>query len=447
MTTFRLFIGTTDGPTEVQRITPEDPEVRSVVCLDGRAVALPISDDYDAFVRRPTGVIEALTGHGAYRVDISHPIGCGYSWQLGILAAHMVTARGGLAGPDDAPRDAVWLTGEVDHRLNVGAVEDVSLKLMRATSALKGLIAGGLRVTVVVPEACAEEASAALAQAFPGAQARPRLIAARHFDDVLPALGLKRPRRLFKRAGSGLAGVRRGRRAAVFSGALAVVATVLVAAWPLAGPPDRGRDDAAGSGPGTLAAGPEGAPPRIALIETRAPAGEGCAAVDFQRARPAIARHLFPSAKGGGDTGEVRPVKTLGLCDLHHRIVNPGLGALAVTAVATRYDESGGRFRTRTLASGRRLAPGGTLDLDARPPREVSVPLVQRLVVLALPEGWPRAAERLERAARSLTGAASPESWARAVAELGADALFLSTAGQIFVPEWAMTEKTGQALP
>jgi hypothetical protein len=334
----------------------------------------------------------------------------------------------------------VWLTGEVDHRLNVGAVEDVSLKLMRATSALKGLIADGLRVTVVAPEACAEEAEAALAQAFPGVQMRPRLIAARHFDDVVPALGLKRPRRLFKRAGLGFAGARRGRRAAVFSGALAVVATVLVAAWPLGSAPDQGRD-AAGSGPGTLAAGPEGAPPRIALIETRAPVGEGCAAVDLQRARPAIARHLFPPGKGGGDIGEVLPVKTLGLCDLHHRIVNPGLGALAVTAIATRYEKSGGRFRTRTLAAGRRLAPGGTLDLDARPPREVSVPLIQRLVVLALPEGWPRAADRLERAARSLTGAVSPESWARAIAALGADAVFMSTAGQIFVPEWAMTQK------
>ncbi len=59
MNAIRLFILTTDGPVEVQRITAEDPSVKSVICLDGRAVSLPISPDYEAFVRTPTGVVEA----------------------------------------------------------------------------------------------------------------------------------------------------------------------------------------------------------------------------------------------------------------------------------------------------------------------------------------------------------------------------------------------------
>ena len=167
MKMFRLYIGTTDGPTEIQRVTPEDPEVRSVVCLDGKAIALPISDDYDAFVRRPTGIVETLTGHPAYRVDITHPIGGGYSWQLGIAVAHILSGRGCLAGPEDRAEDALWLTGEVDHNLNIGAVNDVGLKLTRATSMLKGLLAEGVCVTVAVPDACADEARGALAVASP----------------------------------------------------------------------------------------------------------------------------------------------------------------------------------------------------------------------------------------------------------------------------------------
>ncbi len=70
-----VFIATTEGPTRLQRLTAEAPDVRSVICLGGRAMVLPISPDYDTFVRRPTGVIEACYGHNAYRMDISDPIG------------------------------------------------------------------------------------------------------------------------------------------------------------------------------------------------------------------------------------------------------------------------------------------------------------------------------------------------------------------------------------
>ncbi len=83
-----VHIATTDGPAEIERLTAEDPEVRSVVCLGGKAVALPISADYDAFVRKPTGVIEAYFGHGAWRIDLARPISGGMSWQLGAFIAH-----------------------------------------------------------------------------------------------------------------------------------------------------------------------------------------------------------------------------------------------------------------------------------------------------------------------------------------------------------------------
>ncbi len=88
MTLVRVHVGTTEGPAEIQRITDEPPGIRSVVCLDGKAVALPISADYDSFVRRPTGVVERLFGHSAFRMDVGARITDGLSWQLGALVAH-----------------------------------------------------------------------------------------------------------------------------------------------------------------------------------------------------------------------------------------------------------------------------------------------------------------------------------------------------------------------
>ena len=462
MKMFRLYIGTTDGPTEIQRVTPEDPEVRSVVCLDGKAIALPISDDYDAFVRRPTGIVETLTGHPAYRVDITHPIGGGYSWQLGIAVAHILSGRGCLAGPEDRAEDALWLTGEVDHNLNIGAVNDVGLKLTRATSMLKGLLAEGVCVTVAVPDACADEARGALAVAFPDAEKAPRLVAANHLDEVLSAIGTPRRTRKFQVRSFAL---KAGRGSL---GGLALAATVFAAilvtaaAWPLGGATETPPAQATPTVGGSAEAEPPtatftGAPPRITLIEIRAPAGRNCAAVNFNRARPVIARHPVaespkapapkaPSPKEDGARHE-RKINPTGLCDLRHRIVNPGLGTLAIAAIAARHDGLGNQFRTRPLKPGRSLDPGATLDLDARPPRNIAQPLVQRLVVLALPKARPQARIRLSRAIASLGAATSKDSWARAITAIGHQQFFIARSREIFRPGWVDTRKTGQTLP
>ena len=97
MTLVRVHVGTTEGPAEIQRITDEPPGIRSVVCLDGKAVALPISADYDSFVRRPTGVVERLFGHSAFRMDVGARITDGLSWQLGALVAHSLHPANRLA--------------------------------------------------------------------------------------------------------------------------------------------------------------------------------------------------------------------------------------------------------------------------------------------------------------------------------------------------------------
>lgn len=128
----RVVIATTGGPSTVRRITPEDPDLRSVVCLAGTATALPISSDYDAFVRRPTGVVERDTGHRVYRVDVDHPIDEGRSWQLGLYVAHRLKRAGRLA-EDEQPADGiVWATGTLDADLKVGPVDRVAEKARRS---------------------------------------------------------------------------------------------------------------------------------------------------------------------------------------------------------------------------------------------------------------------------------------------------------------------------
>ena len=152
MTAVRVFVATTEGPSEVQRIAEEDPEVRSVVCLNGTSEALPISAAYDSFVRKPTGVIERLFGHPVFRMDVAERIGDGRSWQLAFAVAHALHAAGRLAGRGTAAQTAVWLTGTIDNDLNVGPVDHIPEKLKRSAALFNELRALGIPVTVVLPQ-------------------------------------------------------------------------------------------------------------------------------------------------------------------------------------------------------------------------------------------------------------------------------------------------------
>lgn len=130
------------------RVTPEDPSLRSVVCLGRGTTVLPISPAYDAFVRKPTGVIERAVGHAAFRVDVSAPIDDGRSWQLGLYMAHRLKAAGRLA-EDGEPADMVlWTTGAVDGDLRVQPVTHMAEKQRRSAELFAE---AGHRVLVVVP--------------------------------------------------------------------------------------------------------------------------------------------------------------------------------------------------------------------------------------------------------------------------------------------------------
>ncbi len=143
----RIHILTTAGPVRIQSIGEEDPAVRSAICLDGKAVALPISAAYDAFVRAPTGVIERFTGHAAYRMDVSGPVEEGRSWQLPAFIAHAAVQAGTFV-PAGAEADGdcdVYATGEIDRDWNVLGVGHVPEKLAALAAA------AGKDGTVLVP--------------------------------------------------------------------------------------------------------------------------------------------------------------------------------------------------------------------------------------------------------------------------------------------------------
>jgi hypothetical protein len=146
----RVYIATTEGPAEIQRLEKEDPDVRSVICIRNTSEALPISPAYDAFIRKPTGVVERLYGHPVYRMDVSERITGGSSWQLGAIIAHALRAENRLAGKDDTPEQALWLTGEVDSELKIQPVEHITKKMINSSELFSELAKNEIPITIIM---------------------------------------------------------------------------------------------------------------------------------------------------------------------------------------------------------------------------------------------------------------------------------------------------------
>lgn len=195
MSAIRVIIATTTGPVTVQRITEEDPDVNSVVCLAGKAMALPISPAYDAFVRDPTGIVQRHFDHPAFRVDVSEKIDEGYSWQLGLFVAHALHDADRLAKPDETCQRAVIATGEVDRDLNVLTVNGNAEKTKTLRSEVIGLVDQNIKVTIAVPRENAphwQDELTDLVDKFPNAI---DLLAVATVEQLLGHLDVALPRR------------------------------------------------------------------------------------------------------------------------------------------------------------------------------------------------------------------------------------------------------------
>ncbi len=423
-----VSIATTDGPALIQRITAEDPEVRSVVCLGGKAISLPISADYDAFVRNPTGIIQACFGHGAFRIDVTRQITGGMSWQLGVFVAHALADANRLAGPDDRTASALWASGEVDRDLRLGAVRDITLKLNRSREAFAAYRADGVAITIAVPEDNAPEAEQCLKDTFGPDAGGIRVLAVATIGDLLTQLRLPVPKwrwRLSPRAAARK--FRRGRpvRAALAGAAAALVGVVALAGWnhgaepvpgvpAVASPPTSAPTSTKASlaAPAVTNGGAMDAKQAAQGIVTaatlaRAPKGSGCAAVYFNMATPVI-QHWQ-----GADAGRLPAQSAAGLCDLSYRITNRSGENRWVWVYAIREDVMGRRFRTRIFRQGEKIAAGQSLRLDAGPPRHLEAPVVQEFAALVTRPGIKPGDGRLQKAVEQIDTVWTRADWNR----------------------------------
>jgi hypothetical protein len=394
VTAVRVYVATTEGPAEIQRLTEESPLVRSVVCLDGKAVALPISADYDSFVRRPTGVVERLYGHPAYRLDVSARITDGLSWQLGALLAHALAAKGRLASVTAPAGEVVWATGEVDAALVVRPVDAVPRKLHSSAELLRSLAAMRTEVLVMVAREDEDAARAALSelQLLPAC----RLVAVATAAEAFAALDLAPPP---SRAGAASLSTprRRSRRlwklAGVLVAVLGALAALVGASWrePVAA---WTRLEAAGELPqlAQALAATEATPRCLTCATMAALFRERLAAARPARSAIRLEAAEVRGAPFGG-CGELTQApagpKTLAV----ERTADGGFAPSAAAGLcAVRYSVSGAPFVALMLAAGRAAFGQPTLAMDIGPgraqvqalvPRWMSSPVENRLLVLA----------------------------------------------------------------
>jgi len=160
-----VYIATTGGPVRVERITQE-PAPQSVVCLRRSSEVLPISGDYDDFVRPGSGVIVREFGpfqDNAFRLDLSGSISAGKSWQFGVFVAHALDAAPdyALAENDEEAEEILWLTGLVDYDLNLASVNHIAEKLVASQKSFAKWNSSGKNITLcLAKDRNAQEVSA-----------------------------------------------------------------------------------------------------------------------------------------------------------------------------------------------------------------------------------------------------------------------------------------------
>ena len=155
MKKFAVFIATTGGPIQIERLTPERAP-QSMICISRSSNILPISGEYDDFVRRGSGIIEREFGpfeYESFRADISGSVGTGQSWQLPFFIAHAIDADLGseLVEDVDAADYVVWATGRVDYDLNILDVDHIAEKIKGSHSLFEKIASGQSNAVIAAP--------------------------------------------------------------------------------------------------------------------------------------------------------------------------------------------------------------------------------------------------------------------------------------------------------
>ena len=155
MKKFAVFIATTGGPIQIERLTPERAP-QSMICISRSSNILPISGEYDDFVRRGSGIIEREFGpfeYESFRADISGSVGTGQSWQLPFFIAHAIDAAAGseLVEDVDAADYVVWATGRVDYDLNILDVDHIAEKIKGSHSLFEKIASSQSKAVIAAP--------------------------------------------------------------------------------------------------------------------------------------------------------------------------------------------------------------------------------------------------------------------------------------------------------
>jgi len=156
MKNIAVFVATTQGSVQVERITNESAP-QSVVCLHRSSTVLPISSDYDDFVRSGSGIIQREFGDAnsscSYRIDLSGNISSGKSWQLGFFVAHFIdnAEEMSLSLSSDEADQIYWISGEVDYDLNIGEIHHVKEKIASSMPELTHWTEANVPVTIFLP--------------------------------------------------------------------------------------------------------------------------------------------------------------------------------------------------------------------------------------------------------------------------------------------------------
>jgi hypothetical protein len=129
-----VFVATTQGLVAIQRIYAQDPDIRSVVSINGTASVSPISAAYYHFVKKGVGIIENDFGGSAYRVNIDGNIDQGNSWQLGFYLAHAAHSQNRLGDGIPQPGEQIiCATGQINtSERTVLGVAQIPLKIHSA---------------------------------------------------------------------------------------------------------------------------------------------------------------------------------------------------------------------------------------------------------------------------------------------------------------------------
>ncbi|MGQ8365702.1 hypothetical protein [Glaciecola sp. 1036] len=138
---------------KIEKILNLPESQSSVVTIKGSADKASISDSYEHFVQRTTGVIQRMVDGQNFHVIISQNIDHGESWQLAFVIGHLLASISRLAEGEPKDSDTIIIaSGRVDPLTNkVERIEFLQQKIIRAQLALSGLNSTANSICFFIP--------------------------------------------------------------------------------------------------------------------------------------------------------------------------------------------------------------------------------------------------------------------------------------------------------